>query len=151
MAELCAAYGKPFGAGAPEMVKVYHAVLSPDFSNDEVQAAVVHQACKTLERFPKPAQLRAMCYAARPKRSTIHHDDPSDACQQCGTAYQWRRLPHWAHAKMGVNAAHDLQCDCGWRVIVKAYATEEDLAEMGGDPFAEDELRRRAINPRRAA
>lgn len=141
MAELCAAYGKPFGSGAEEMVRVYHSALE-DFSTDEVEA-VVRTACKTLEHFPKPARLRAMCYANRPKR-TLTHDDPSDVCRDCGSAYQWRRLPHWAVGCM------DLQCDCGWRIIVKGYATEDDLAAMGDDPFALNELRRRA-NAKRAA
>lgn len=149
MARLCAAYGKPFGSAAQDQVAEFHRALSKDFSCDEVEAAV-DQACKTLERFPNTAKLRSLCYAARPKR-TFHHDDPSDHCQQCNTAYQWRRLPHWAHGQMGNLAAHDLQCDCGWRVIVKAYATEEDLAEMGDDPFALNELRRRAAAQQRAA
>lgn len=149
MADLCAAYGKPFGAAAQEQVRVYHSALA-DFDAGEVRAAV-QQACKTLERMPHPAKLRAMCYAARPKRNVIHHEDPSDTCRECGSVYQWRRLPHWAHAKMGLNAAHDLQCDCGWRLIVHGYATEEDLAEMGDDPFALNEARRRGASPRRAA
>ena len=141
LGDLAAAHGKPFGAAAEKQVRVYREALA-DFSCAEVEAAVRH-ACKAFDRFPKPAQLRAMCYAARPKR-TLHHDDPSDACRDCGTAYQWRRLPHWAHVEMGTMAAHDLQCDCGWRAIVRAYATEEDLADMGDDPFAENELRYRA-------
>lgn len=143
MAELCAAYGKPFGAGADEMVSVYHTALS-DFDTREVEAVVRH-AIGSLEHFPKPAKLRAMCYAARPKRA-MNHDDPSDTCRDCGSAYQWRRLPHWAVG------AQDLQCDCGWRVIVRGYATEDDLAAMLGadDPFARDETRRRA-NIQRAA
>lgn len=142
--QLCAAYGKPFGASGEAQVRAFHKVLA-DFSIDEVESAV-NQACKTLERFPNPAKLRQMCYAGRPKR-VLHHDDPSDNCRDCGTAYQWRRLPHW------IQGAQDLQCDCGWRNLIRGYATEEDLDALleAGDPHAEQETRRRAAKQQRAA
>lgn len=137
MGELCAAHGKPFGAAADKQVKVYHEALS-DCDVDEVERAV-KTACRDFKRFPKPSDLRSLIFANRPKRYGSDSTDPSDICRDCNTRYQWRRLPHW------VKGVADLQCDCGWRLMVKGYATDDDLAQMGADdPFAANEIRRRS-------
>ncbi len=136
LGDLAAAHGKPFGAAAERQAKVYHDALA-DCSVDEVEAAV-KTACREFERFPKPKALRMLVMSRRPPKRTTAHD-PGDACPVCGTGYQWRRLAHW------VQGAHRLECDCAWRKIVRGYATDEDLEALGRhDPFAADELRRRA-------
>jgi hypothetical protein len=142
--ELCAAHGKPFGAAAEAQVNVYYEALE-DCNADEVERAV-KTACRSFDRFPKPSALRALIFAGRPKRfGSDTPGDPSDTCQHCNTRYQWRRLPHWVKGDSPSTHAADLQCDCGWRLMVKGYATDDDLAEMGpNDPFAANEIRRRA-------
>jgi len=136
LADLAAAHGKPFGAAAERQVKVYHEALA-DCSVDEVEAAV-KTACREFERFPKPKALRMLVMSRRPPKRTTVHDD-LDRCPGCGTGYQWRRLAHW------VQGAYRLECDCSWRKIVRGYASDDDLTAMGSsDPFAADEMRRRA-------
>jgi hypothetical protein len=145
--ELCAAHGKPFGSLAEAQIKVYHEALE-DCRPDEVERAV-KVACRDFKRFPKPSDLRQLIFAARPKKFGRDEVSDLDKCRNCGTGYQWRRLPHWV---AGPPPAEDLQCDCGWRLIVKGYATDEDLAIMGpDDPFAANEMRRRSLYPGRAA
>lgn len=138
LGDLTAAYGKPFGAAAERQARVYYEVLR-GCSCDEVEQAV-RRACATLDRFPHPPRLRSLVMDARGKRP--HTPTDLDHCPNCNTAYQWRRLPHW---EAGPPPVQDLQCDCGWRALLRGYATGGDLATMGEtDPFATDELRRRS-------
>lgn len=139
--ELAAAHGKPFGSQAETQIEVYHTALQ-DCTVEEVTAAV-RTACRDFDRFPKPKHLRAIVMATRPPRRFAEQD--FEHCQGCRTAYQWRRLPHW------VQGAQSLECDCAWRMMVRAYATDDDLATMGpDDPFAANEARRRSHTQRAA-
>lgn len=145
LTDLAAAHGKTFGSQAERQVAVYHEALR-DCSVEEVTTAV-KTACRDFDRFPKPKHLRALIMAHRPPRRFAEQD--FDRCPQCQTAYQWRRLPHWVK---GPPPAESLECDCGWRMMVRGYATEDDLDQMGpDDPFAADEMRRRAAIQRAAA
>ena len=75
LADLCGAFGKPYGASAKRMVDVYLRALS-DYPSAAVEWAV-SAASREGDRFPRPNKLRELCARSpfeRPSGTSLRDD-----------------------------------------------------------------------------
>lgn len=107
LGQLCAAFGKPFASNAAKMTTAYHRALS-DWPIEAVEWAVWN-ASRELDKFPRPATLRALCAKSPHKKAPAREGlgtaydawatDPwsevppydSKPCPVCGSGYEWTR------------------------------------------------------------
>lgn len=93
LSQLCAALGKPFDARAKKMVAAYHKCLD-DWSESAIEAAI-WKACKTATKFPKPAELIALCARSGHGKLVVEameRPDPLIHCPDCGEWWGYHRI-----------------------------------------------------------
>lgn len=100
--ELCAAFGRPFGASESAMVGAWRRALN-DLEPDELRYAVARLA-KESDKFPVPKRVREVGFhlraqrllAARAQQRTEHPDAPIPFCSRCNASTlitdPWGRL-----------------------------------------------------------
>lgn len=85
--ELCAAFGRPFGASESAMVGAWRRALN-DLEPDELRYAVARLA-KESDRFPVPKKVREVGFQLRTQRrldakaQAVHNDEPIPFCPRC--------------------------------------------------------------------
>jgi hypothetical protein len=148
IARLSVAFGKPQdrGENANAIGEVYRDALG-DCSLEAVEHAVT-VAIRQEKYFPRPAVLRRLALDFDEQRQAAgpYRPQVSDGrCPQCRTVEQWRQIRYAGAAAKELPWGERLYCDCQYPGQLRyfALADVQDLADSG-DPFARNELARRA-------